>query len=754
MAFVSRRLIFLLALVSTFAIHADETISLAEYLTRANDAGLQVLFSTDAVSSQYSVTFDPELEITLAKVKHALAAFNLTLRLAAPNVWVVERKAIPPMAPVAPVEPGFNAPRPRLEELIVTSSRYRLLMRDQTRSSLLARDDLSLRPATGNDAIRIVNQLPGSASVGVSAKPRVRGGNEDETLILFDGIRLYEPFHFARFSSLFSGFDARVIDSVDFYSGGFPVELGDRLSAAMVIEPLQLSDEARIAGFGVLNASYFQSRPGAHKRWLVSARQSTLNLFTRLASHNPGSPGFADFFGRYEFEPGDGDTLSLNLLWFGDDIEINNSTGSEIATSHTSNTYLWLKWSHSWSESTYMDTWFSVGGVNDDRQGVVDKSGQVIGALDDRSELTVYNIKQALEALPADWMHLKVGWDYRYVNAAYDYTATRAVDPAFAMLGNTGALAAQSINLLKRGHQGAIYTNLRLRLMSTATIETGVRFDLQHYEHDIHASQLSPRINLLYEPGQRTQLRIGWGEFTQAEGLHELKVSDGIETFQLPQKAEHAIAGVRYIFDTGVEVRLDLYRKRGTDANDYFENLTNPLSLLPELQVDRVRISPQSFVAKGVEISATGQLADYEWWANYSYATVKDTVDGIEVYRSWDQTRSANLGALKRFGQWDVAVTASYHNGWLTTPLTYDGSSVSAPDRNSQRFGNYGSLDIKLSRTWQVGNDEIQLDLGATNLLNRDNTIGFEYQLVNNALVARPRYGPTILPFAEIFWQF
>ncbi|MEX1237161.1 MAG: hypothetical protein WD994_02720, partial [Pseudomonadales bacterium] len=126
----------------------------------------------------------------------------------------------------------------------------------------------------------------------------------------------------------------------------------------------------------------------------------------------------------------------------------------------------------------------------------------------------------------------------------------------------------------------------------------------------------------------------------------------------------------------------------------------------------------------------------------------------IEVYRSWDQTRSANLGALKRFGQWDVAVTASYHNGWLTTPLTYDGSSVSAPDRNSQRFGNYGSLDIKLSRTWQVGNDEIQLDLGATNLLNRDNTIGFEYQLVDNELVARPRHGPTILPFAEIFWQF
>ena len=71
--------------------------------------------------------------------------------------------------------------------------------------------------------MRVVTRLPGMSSVGVSAKPQVRGGLTDEVLVRVDGVELFDSYHLADLQSFFSVVDDRTVDAVDVYTGGFPV---------------------------------------------------------------------------------------------------------------------------------------------------------------------------------------------------------------------------------------------------------------------------------------------------------------------------------------------------------------------------------------------------------------------------------------------------------------------------------------------------------------------------------------------------
>ena len=54
-------------------------------------------------------------------------------------------------------------------------------------------EELSAVPTLAGDAMRVTNRLPGVSSVGASARPRVRGGLQDELLVVVDGV-WFVPF--------------------------------------------------------------------------------------------------------------------------------------------------------------------------------------------------------------------------------------------------------------------------------------------------------------------------------------------------------------------------------------------------------------------------------------------------------------------------------------------------------------------------------------------------------------------------------
>ncbi|HSH74871.1 MAG TPA: TonB-dependent receptor [Longimicrobiales bacterium] len=84
------------------------------------------------------------------------------------------------------------------------------------------------------DPIRAVEVLPGVVSTSdFSASFHVRGGSQDQNLILLDGVPIFSPFHLG---GLFSVFNVDMLDRVELQSGGLAAEHGGRVSSVLEVE--------------------------------------------------------------------------------------------------------------------------------------------------------------------------------------------------------------------------------------------------------------------------------------------------------------------------------------------------------------------------------------------------------------------------------------------------------------------------------------------------------------------------------------
>ena len=104
---------------------------------------------------------------------------------------------------------------------------------------------------------------------------------------------------------------------------------------------------------------------------------------------------------------------------------------------------------------------------------------------------------------------------------------------------------------------------------------------------------------MLYTLSPQTQVRASWGRFVQSQGINELQVEDGVDTFYPAQHADHCDPRASIMrsppASTCASRRI---RKDYRHINPRFENLFDPLVLLPEAEFDRVRIAPDSARAK------------------------------------------------------------------------------------------------------------------------------------------------------------
>ena len=119
---------------------------------------------------------------------------------------------------------------PKLDEVVVTASRYEVSNTAQPSATYFSRDDIETLASLGDDTVRAAQRLPGVANNQYSARPYVRGGATNELAVLLDGVRLVEPYHLRDFQGVFSAIDQRIVESVAVHAGGFPAAYGDALS--------------------------------------------------------------------------------------------------------------------------------------------------------------------------------------------------------------------------------------------------------------------------------------------------------------------------------------------------------------------------------------------------------------------------------------------------------------------------------------------------------------------------------------------
>jgi len=193
-------------------------------------------------------------------------------------------------------------------------------------------------------------------------------------------------------------------------------------------------------------------------------------------------------------------------------------------------------------------------------------------------------------------------------------------------------------------------------------------------------------------------------------------------------RAMHEIAGVAHEGAGALQWRLEVYRNHWSSISPYFDNALGAVSLLPELEPDRLRIAPTDAEARGVELSARRTFGDhFNAWAMYALSSVTDDVNGQDVARSWDQKHAVSVGFAWTQRRTLRVRPLRVHSGWPETPVTVVPATASAPTylllgaRNSANWGEYFKRRCAPSYTVPLPYSEVSLWLDGTNITNRMN---------------------------------
>ncbi len=733
-------------------------------------AGLPLVYSTGLVTPGLRVLREPLHREPQLLVDEILEPHGLTLR-AADGVFLVVRRELrsaaerPQSVDVAEADP--SAPL-ELERVSVSASRYVLWANSQFYIDQRA---IQALPDLGEDPVRAAQRLPGAAAGGLSSRAHFRGGENNETAIYLNGLQLLDPFHIRDYHSIFSTIDARAISGMETYTGGFPATWGDRMSGLLLLDTRRPDEPLRTElGLSVYNASALNSGRSADgdTEWLVSARRSNLDL---VLSDDLGKPDYFDVFAELGVQLTDRHRLSLNVLYADDQVVVVTETDPaelEQSVSDTRSEHAWVTLDDDWTPDLSSRTVLSWSSLDNRRDAEVNDPERMLAAVDDFRRAEILGLQQSWRYTGLDDHTLAAGWAVRSTRARYDYRSHAVYTGLYAYYPGIDNPAASAIRAAPDGSGYSLHLSDRWRLMPGTGLELGLRWDRQTWTKPVYGDQLSPRLSLLHRFSAGTELRLTWGRYYQSQGVHELQVEDGLDRFFAPQRTDHWIAGIQRRFQGGYRLRAEVYSKNYDRLKPRFENLFDPLAMIPELAPDRVRLDPASARARGVEFTLERRgSGNLEWWAVYSFSRAADRIDGRSQPRSWDQRHAVQAGLAWRPGPWEIGLALSVHSGWPTTAMSFaveeeDDEEIYLPlpgPRNAERLGTFAQVDFRISREFAVRRGVLTAFFEVTNATNRNNPCCIDYDIDEDAagnpfLDRTVDYWLPLLPAVGVHWAF
>lgn len=722
----SRGKTLLLAFVLLVAC-AEAAVRVGQPLSQALEAlraqGLQIIFSSALIEPGFTVSVDPGSGSPEQVAKRILAPYGLTLNAVHPGLYSVVKDA----AQSAPTpDPVQKIPPEPIAVVSVYASRYAIDARPVSQRVQFTREELDVLPGMNEDVLRVARYLPGTASSSVSARSHVRGGRENELAVYFDGVPLFEPFHFKDVQSLLGILEPQSISTVDFYSGVFPSKFGNRISGVLDIQPREWSG----ATYNAIGASLLythalsQGRLSSHPvEWLASVRRGNVDLLANALERDEARPTFVDALGRIEFDPDGPSSIAAGWLLLDDGLRAN--LDDENAQLNYRDSTGWLSWRlHPREDGHELSVTFSRTERHTWRDGTVDRAGSMVGSVHDRRTFDTNTARLEGGLRFSNQLRLVGGLEWYDYAARYLYESQMAFQPQLAEAFGKATTIARTSDIDVDGEAYAAHLSALVGITPRTLLDVGGRWDGQRFGSAFNANQLSPRLSLQFQRDPATTLRLSWGRFAQTERPDELGVQDGDSQFHPAQRASQLVASLERRPSSNVLLRLEAYEKRVTTPSPEYENLLDPFALLPELAIDRVRIDPDRSRAYGVEFSARWELPP-EWfgWFSYGRSRVTDDFGSMRIPRTWDQKHSLLAGLNWTRGRWGASANAMWHSGWRRNDLLVlpQAAAIELAPRNSDAWHDYFSLDLRGTWSAPLPAGELQLFLEVDNVSGHDN---------------------------------
>lgn len=245
-----------------------------------------------------------------------------------------------------------------LEEIVVVAERYKNvdIRSPQMSVSNISNRSLKRMPAVLGevDVIKSIQMLPGVTNAGEGASGfNVRGGAEDQNLILLDEAIIYNASHLFGFISVFNP-DA--IKDIKLYKGGIPARYGGRASSVLDIRQKDgnSKDFKASGGIGAISSRLALEGPTFKDKgsFLVAGRSSYVDIFLALFG-NDNRAGFYDVNLKTNYQINDKNRLFLSGYLGNDSFSIanlfNNSYGNLSGN---------LRWNHIYTDKLFSNLSF------------------------------------------------------------------------------------------------------------------------------------------------------------------------------------------------------------------------------------------------------------------------------------------------------------------------------------------------------------------------------------------------------------
>lgn len=625
----------------------------------------------------------------------------------------------------------------RIDEVTIMARRAEANV-SRTRMSVISMDSKLLKELPGNlgeqDLIRSMALLPGIHNVGEFGTGfHVRGGSNDQNLILLENVPLFNPSHLF---GLISVVNPDMVTEMTIYKGGMPARYGERVSSVMDIRMNSGNiDQFKLTGgIGLINSRLHIETPLVKERVSLSlgGRSSYSNwLLERIPAEEllNSSAGFYDLSGHV--------TVSLNR----------NNTISAFAY-HNADAFTYA----GETEYDYSNTLASLryNSVLGERL-----SFSVTGGL----SLYGYTLAENVLHFPRDAFRFSSSVDYRSLKGILNWypdgnhrvelgmNAIRySINPGILEPRGTRSLISGYRSEREKGAEFSLFISDEFEITDRISIAAGLRYtryynlgpattfiydeyqprsrefisDTLKFENNERVAGYGgpePRLSIRYQIDHASSVKASYNRNNQFINLlTNTAVITPSDTWKLsdphlkPVTSDNLALGYfRNFSNNMIETSVEVYFRRMSNVPEFKDGAE--ILMNPFIETGLINALGYSY---GMELYAAKNAGRFNGWVSYTFSASKLRTDSpfkeeqINNNRyfpsSFDKPHELVINLNYNISRrWRVAGTFTASTGRpLTLPEMYfthgDHTLVYYSDRNKYRLPAYHRLDLSITR--------------------------------------------------------
>lgn len=641
----------------------------------------------------------------------------------------------------------------RLNEVLITNVLVRGISRNVNGSTSLRTQNFGLLPGqTENDVLQMVQALPGIESSNETISTiNIRGGANDENLILWEGIRMYQTGHFF---GLISAFNPSLTKEVSVYKNGTPATFGESVSG--VIDMTSNNNIARKFNGGIgtnlINANAFLEIPISNSLGFQISGRSSINeifetpaynsfsdrIFQETLITNLNNPElvsnlqtneffhFFDVGGKILWDPTEKDKIRLNFLALENHFEYTERlfTDEETSTLKQKSEALGLSWERKWNKKFITEATTNVS-----HYLLFSKKQDILTTQEINQENEVLELSTKLDT------RLKLS-DRIQLNSGYHFS-------------EIGIANTQDVNLPRfRDYEKNVlrshitYGELQYASSNKKTrINGGLR---GNYFEKLDEIIIEPRFNLYQEITNGFAFELA-GEFKSQTVTQRIDLQSdflGVEkrrwvladNEEVPiKKSKQGSVGLLYNYE-GWFINAEGYYKNVAGITSKSQGFQNQFQFSNEIG---------NYSVKGVEVILNKKWRNFSGWASYGYSKNDYDFENLspsQFPNNIDITHTVTVASTYQIKNLKLAAGLNWRTGKPYTlpseePLIFEDGILTIPynNPNEERLPDYLRLDLSAEYHWDISeNVDAKFNLALLNVTSQESLLNRRFALEDN----------------------